>query len=124
MPVLDGAAANVSVLRGVCSAEPEVRELASGDRVASLSLRVPADGDRSTSVPVMVWDPKGWVEDLSAGDEVVVVCHVRRRFFRTAAGGAGSRVEVVAEHIVRARHQRSVQSTIDRARRALDDLVA
>jgi single-strand DNA-binding protein len=124
MPVLDGEAANLSVLRGRCSAEPELRELSSGTRLASLSLRVPADGDRSTSVPVCIWDPPAWVDELEAGDELVVVGYVRRRFFRTGAGGAGSRVEVVAKHVVRATNRRRVQSTIKRARSMLDDLVA
>ena len=37
-----------------------------------------------------------WVEELDAGDEIVVVGPVRRRFFR-AAGATASRVEVEAD---------------------------
>ncbi|MFN8036072.1 MAG: single-stranded DNA-binding protein [Acidimicrobiia bacterium] len=124
MAMLEHGAVNLAVLRGVCSAEPEVRELASGSRLATLSLRVPAEGARSTSVPVCVWEPPAWIEELEAGDELVVVGHVRRRFFRTAGAAPGARVEVVARHVVRASNGRGARAAISRVRRRLDDLVA
>jgi single-strand DNA-binding protein len=97
---------NLSVLRGACSAPPEVRELPSGRFVATVSVRVPGSDGRGTSVPVTVWDPPAWLEALGEADEVVVVGRVRRRFFRTAAGGVGARVDVEAEAVARTRDRR------------------
>lgn len=92
---------NLSVLAGPCSGPPELRVLASGARLASLAVRVPATDGRATSVPVSVWNPPGWIETLHTDDEVVVVGRVHRRFFRVATGGTGSRVEVESEAIAR-----------------------
>lgn len=97
---------NLSVLRGTCSASPDVRELPSGRFVAAVSLRVMGSDGRGTSVPVTVWDPPAWLETVEDGDELVVVGRVRRRFFRTAAGGVGARVDVEAEAVARARDRR------------------
>src|SRR5205823_14587847 len=88
----DTESLNVAVLRGTCSSPAAVRTLPSGDIVADLQLTARVGG-RAVSVPVSVPAPAAWVEDLDAGDEIVVVGHVRRRFFR-AAGATASRVEV------------------------------
>ena len=121
---------NLAVLWGVCSTAAEVRELASGRRLVSLAVRTPVTAGRgrraaasgasasathvrATSVPVTVWDPPGWVEDLAAGDPVVVVGVVRRRFFATASGGRGARSEVEAHHVAR-----GTRAQLDRAWRA------
>jgi len=113
---------NLSVLVGPCSGPPEIRELASGTRLATLAVRVPASGDRATSVPVSVFDPPAWIETLDAGDEVVVVGRVQRRFFRIAAGGTGSRVEVESEAIARATDGRRRASLRRRAETTLGQL--
>lgn len=125
--------ANLAVVSGTCSAPPEVRMLESGTRVASLSVRAPAahrgtkaagtkaSGERATSVPVTVWDPPAWVEQLDAGDPVVVVGQVRRRFY-SRPGGVGSRVDLEAVTIARARDRRRVDTALRRAATALDDL--
>lgn len=85
---------NLAVVAGSLSSAPVVRTVASGARIASLSLRTHA-GAVTTSVPVSWWDPPAWVEELVADDELLVLGAVRRRFFR-AGGGTGSRVEVEA----------------------------
>jgi hypothetical protein len=128
---------NLAVVCGACSSPPEVRVLASGTRVASLSVRAPASktassraassgaasgaGDRATSVPVTVWDPPAWVEQLDTGDPVVVVGQVRRRFY-SRPGGVGSRVDLEAATIARARDRRRVDAALRRAVSSLDDL--
>ncbi len=121
---------NLAVLWGVCSTAAEVRELASGRRLVSLAVRTPvtpgrgrratatgasasATYARATSVPVTVWDPPGWAEGLAAGDPVVVVGVVRRRFFAMASGGRGARSEVEAHHVAR-----GTRAQLDRAWRA------
>ena len=79
------------------------------------------DGDRTTSVPVTVWNPAAWIETLEAGDAVVVVGRLRRRFFQRP-GGVGSRVDLEAELVGRARDRRKVASAYRRAIAALEAL--
>jgi single-strand DNA-binding protein len=112
---------NLAVVCGPCSSVPELRVLESGTRVASLSVRVPV-GEQATSVPVTVWDPPAWIEALDAGDEVIVVGQVRRRFY-SRPGGVGSRVDLEAVTIARARDRRRVEAALRRASRELDALV-
>jgi len=119
---------NVAVVSGVCSSPPEVRVLESGTRVASLSVRAPARGgngaaagERATSVPVTVWDPPAWIEALDAGEAVVVVGQVRRRFY-ARPGGVGSRVDLEAVAIARSRDRRRVDAALRRATALLADL--
>jgi len=119
---------NVAVVSGVCSSPPEVRVLESGTRVASLSVRAPARGgngtdagERATSVPVTVWDPPAWVEELDTGAAVVVVGQVRRRFY-SRPGGVGSRVDLEATAIARSRDRRRVDAALRRATTLLADL--
>ena len=114
---------NLCLVRGECSAVPELRTLASGSRLAVLSVRVRTPGAAATSVPVAVWDPPARVEDLAAGTEVVVLGRVVRRFFRAASGGPGSRVEVQAELVARASDRRALDRALRQAERVLDELV-
>jgi single-strand DNA-binding protein len=111
---------NLVVVRGTCSGPPELRELESGRRLAALAVRAPGPDGRTTSVPVTVWEPAAWVEDLDDGVDLVVVGAVRRRFFRTGAGGAGARVDVEAVFVGRAGRKRD----LDAARRRTDEVLA
>jgi len=95
---------NVAIVRGACSSAPEVRVLPSKQRLAQLQVTTRVDG-RAMSVPVSVFDPPAWLENLEAGDELIVLGAVRRRFFR-AAGSTASRVEIEAEVVCRARDRR------------------
>jgi single-strand DNA-binding protein len=113
---------NLVVLRGVASGPPEVRTLTSGMRVATLSVRVHALDPGATSVPVSVREPAAWVEDLDEGDPVVVVGALRRRFFRTAAGATGARVEVEARVVGKGTDRRRLESARRRAQSELDAL--
>jgi hypothetical protein len=121
---------NLAVLRGPCSGPAEVRVLESGTRLATLAVRCPtaptgATGrgadERVTSVPVTVWDPPAWVETLAAGDEVVVVGRMRRRFYQRP-GGVGSRVDVEAVLVGRARDRRRIDAALRKADEALEAL--
>ena len=112
---------NLAVIWGTCSAPPEIRTLESGSRVASLAVRTPASaatGRRgrtapvtATSVPVTVWDPPAWVETLDAGDALVVVGSVRRRFFATRSGARGAKAEVEAATIAKATDRQREQAS-------------
>jgi hypothetical protein len=115
---------NLAVLRGPCSGPAELRVLESGTRLATLAVRCPAGaaaGERATSVPVTVWDPPAWVETLEAGDEIVVVGRMRRRFYQRP-GGVGSRVDVEAELVGRARDRRRIDAALRKADEALEGL--
>jgi hypothetical protein len=120
----DSPAVNLAVLCGPCSGAAEIRVLESGTRLASLAIRCPtgaAADEPATSVPVTVWDPPAWVETLAAGDVVVVVGRMRRRFYQRP-GGVGSRVDVEAELIGRARDRRRIDAALRKADEALEAL--
>jgi single-stranded DNA-binding protein len=124
---------NLAVIWGTCSAPPVIRTLDSGSRVAALAVRTPASAATSrrvragggtpaaTSVPVTVWEPPAWVETLDAGDAVVVVGSVRRRFFATRTGARGAKAEVEAATIARAT-DRQLEQASTRALAALASL--
>ncbi|MEX0666026.1 MAG: hypothetical protein WD598_14840 [Acidimicrobiia bacterium] len=113
---------NLVVLRGVASAPPEIRKLTSGRRIATLSVRVHALDPGATSVPVAVREPPGWVEDLDEGAPIVVVGALRRRFFKTATGTTGARVEVEARAVGRGTDRRRLDTARRRAEEELDGL--
>ena len=99
---------NLVLLRGTLTNEPLVRALASGDTVTHVELSTEVDG-RSVTVPVSV--PERTVT-VGAGDTVVAVGYVRRRFFR-AGGVTQSRTEVVAGELIKASRRRTVQRAIE-----------
>lgn len=123
-PGEDGGAGrlNLVVIVGTCSGPPELRELPSGRRLAAIAVRAPGPDGRATSVPVTVWQPAGWVADLDEGIDVVVVGAVRRRFFRTGAGGAGARVDVEAVFVGRAGRRRDIETARRRTGETLEAL--
>ena len=94
---------NVVVLRGRVTAEPSARSLPSGRTVTQIELTTACDGT-AVSVPVVVDDR---AVTCAGGDEVVVVGHVRRRFFR-AGGVTQSRTEVVARDVIPATRRKAV----------------
>ena len=112
---------NLAVLHGPLSADPEIRTLPSGSQVANLAVRTPA-ADRSTSVPVTVWDPPAWVSEIAEGDDVIVLGAVRRRFYRNG-NGTGSRVDVEAAFIGRP-GKRQLGTVVRRVEVALAALLA
>ena len=127
-PATADLAVNLGVLCGPCSAAPEVRVLESGTRLATLAVRCPAGPaastggeERATSVPVTVWDPPAWIDTLEAGDAVIVVGRLRRRFYQRP-GGVGSRVDVEAELIARTRDRRRIVTALRKARAVLETL--
>jgi single-strand DNA-binding protein len=106
---------NVVLLQGRVSSEPRPRELPSGSTIVNLEVTTQV-GESSVSVPVVLERPS---VECVAGDDVVVVGHVRRRFFR-AGGSTQSRTEVLAHKVVRASRTRAVQTLIERVVVLLD----
>ena len=85
---------NLSVLVGVLSREPELRDLPSGDQVLSLELTIRPESGPAESVPLSWIAPPARATSWHEGEELLVVGRVRRRFFRTG-GATQSRTEVV-----------------------------
>ncbi len=113
-------AVNLAVVLGECSSPAHTKILPSGQTL--VQLQVPARAGATTSVPVVTVDPPRWVAALDAGDPVLVVGTVRRRFFR-AAGTTASRVEVVADTVARGgdrRRLRALRRRIDATLTPLD----
>ena len=104
--------ANVVVLRGRLSRDPEVRALPSGSILHRYDVTIRRPDAGAETAPVAWIDPVR-PPKLSAGDDVVVVGRVRRRFYRSG-GATLSATEVTADVVVRA-------SSRARASRAIDD---
>ena len=106
---------NIVLLHGVLSREPEIRELPSGDHVASFDLTVRDDGYDTDVVPVSWHDaPVTTLDRLEPGGELIVTGRVRRRFFR-AGGATQSRTEVVASAVVPTRQSKGVARALEAA---------
>lgn len=112
---------NLTVVCGECPAAPVVRTLESGRRLATLDLRVAGEGG-ATSVPVTVWEPDTWLETVEPGASLAVLGRVRRRFFRVATGGVGTRVDVEAERVAPQRDRRRLSALLRRAEQTLADV--
>lgn len=90
---------NLVVVIGTLGKPPQVRSLPSGFGLASFDLQVARSETAFELVPVAFFDPSEGVSALEAGEQVLVVGRVRRRFFRVG-GSTQSRTEVVAERVV------------------------
>ena len=100
---------NAVVLCGRLSSAPLERQLPSGSTLWSLEVSTEV-AEGTLSVPVAWFDPPN-APTFEAGDEIVVVGTVRRRFFRTAAG-TQSRTEVLAAEVAGVRSRRKVQRAL------------
>jgi hypothetical protein len=112
---------NLAVIRGCCSSAPEIRALTSGRTIAVLQVTARPGTGPAVSVPIVSWDPPKWVERLDAGDEIVAVGRVRRRFYQ-ANGGSAAKVEVEADLLARGGDRRRVEVALRRARDIVESL--
>jgi single-strand DNA-binding protein len=108
---------NLTVLAGALSSDPRDLDLRSGTRLRRLEVTT-RTGAGAHSVPVAWFDPPPSAADLAAGDEVVVVGQVRRRYWGTPAGPR-SQTEVVATSVVPASQRARVRRALSRAAEAL-----
>ena len=97
---------NLSILVGVLSRDADLRPLPSGVSILGLELSVRGDGRPAESVPVAWPDAPPTAVGWRAGEEVLVIGRIRRRFFR-AGGSTQSRTEVVATVVVPTRRSAS-----------------
>lgn len=105
------AGTNLSILVGVLSRDAELRELPSGDEVLTLEITVRSDGSPAESVPVAWHGAPPSAAAWPAGEELLVVGRVRRRFFR-AGGSTQSRTEVVASTVVPTRRRAAASKAL------------
>lgn len=101
---------NVAVVIGTLSSDPKSRDLPSGSELVTYEVTTTEPDGRRT-VPVVWFDPSR-PPGLVAGDEVVVVGRVRRRFFRAGAA-TGSRTEVEARVVARKGTRRGDRAMTD-----------
>ena len=97
--ITPSAGTNLAILVGTVSRPPEARGLPDGSEVLGIELSVRPAGGAAESVPVSWPNAPASANHLGAGQEVLVVGRVRRRFFR-AGGITQSRTEVVAADVV------------------------
>lgn len=103
---------NIAIVRGTLSSDPTRRELPSGDVVHNYEVTIRSPDGPADTVPVTRFG-SGRSPSLGAGDGVVVIGRVRRRFFR-AGGVTASRTEILAVNIVPAKQSARAQKLVDR----------
>jgi len=116
---------NMVVVIGSLAKPLQVRSLPSGLSLASFDLLVPRADQSVDTVPVALFDAQEHVSEWGAGQEILAIGRVRRRFFRVD-GSTQSRTEVVADKVLTLSHKESVCSALAGASSALagilDDL--
>lgn len=99
---------NLAVLRGVVAADPDHRDLPSGEHVVQFDLITCAPDSSRVTVPVSWSNPAASIlRRVGAGTDIVVTGWVRRRFFRVN-GQTQSRTEVVARRVTPSGGRRAV----------------
>jgi single-strand DNA-binding protein len=109
---------NVVVLRGKLSRDPEERLLDSGTRLVRYEVTVRNGEGPSETSPVSWLEAPASAAGWSAGEEVVVVGRVRRRWFRRGPV-TESRVEVAATTVVPTRQRKKAETAIANALAAI-----
>ena len=100
------ASTNVAVVRGRLVALPTVRVIDRHQRATTFDLAAVVSGKRSV-VPVVAVNMD--LPIIKIGDEVTVLGHVRRRFFRVGAR-TQSVTEIVVEQIATARKPQRLEA--------------
>ena len=102
---------NLTILRGTLSSPPVLRTLPSGDEITVLQVTTePWGAHPKSSVPVCVTGA-GAAARWEAGDRVVGVGSVRRRFFRTG-GVTASATEIQAAQVIAASAAKRVERAL------------
>jgi single-strand DNA-binding protein len=112
---------DLAVVVGSLSSDPVATTLPSGSTLIRYEVTV-RDAAPADTVPVSWLDPSR-PPALAAGDRVVVVGRVRRRFFR-AGGTTRSATEVVAGSVSRPRSTRAAVAAVEAAAAVLASMPA
>jgi single-strand DNA-binding protein len=114
---------NMAVVIGALAKPMQVRSLPSGLSLASFDLTVPRADQSADTVPVALFGTPEHVPEWAAGQDVLAIGRVRRRFFRIA-GSTQSRTEVVADKVLALSEKESVCLALTGAGSALAGIVA
>lgn len=109
----DGSSSVLVIVRGRLVASPTIRIIDKRRRSASFDLAC-SNADRRVIVPVVVVDID--VPALKVGDDVTVLGHIHRRFWR-ATGRTQAVTEVVADEIVASRRSARIDALYVEAQR-------
>ena len=90
-------ACNQALVIGELVTEPDFRTVTGGVEVLSFSLTVRQDGVRTTSVPLVWYDPPERTRSWQVGMHIVATGPVVRRFYH-AKGAVAARTEVNVSH--------------------------
>jgi len=123
VPDLSVADASVSLVIGTLTRAAEIRVLPSGDTVVALEVTTRRLDGVAESMPVSWPDAPTWAGRLEAGERLVVVGRVRRRFYR-AGGATASRTELVADRVAPVRQRVRSLQVVARARGLIDAATA
>jgi single-strand DNA-binding protein len=104
---------NIVILRGTLSRTPDELILGSGDRLVRYEVTTRSDDAPAATAPVAWVGAPASAVAMGAGDEVVVVGRVRRRWFRRG-GITESRIEVDADEVVPARRAKRARDVVAR----------
>jgi single-strand DNA-binding protein len=115
--------ASVTLVVGTLSRAAEIRVLPSGDTLVGLEVTARRPDGTAESMPVSWPDAPTWAGRLNAGERVVVVGRVRRRFYR-AGGVTASRTEIIADRVEPVRQRVRSVRLAHRARSLIDAAVA
>jgi len=114
---------NLSMVSGEIVTNVDTRVLPSGVTALSFSVTVRVLDEKTTSVPVVWYDPPKAAQRWGAGDRVIVHGSVVRRFFRGGAG-LGSSTEVVVKHGALIRHRSKSRAVALRAAAIIETALA
>ena len=114
---------NLVVLVGRLARPAEGRELPSGDRLVAYEVTVARRGARAEGVPVVWLGAPASAVDLDAGELVLVIGRVRRRFFRSG-GATQSRTEVVADVVIPTRLAKRSRAALAAACSRMEEALA
>ncbi len=103
-----GVLFNVAIARGVLINDPRMTELPSGSVVWNYDLATTGHDGTKCSVPVAWVDPTR-PQSMKAGDDVLVLGSIRRRFFRLS-GLTRSRTELLAEVVAKSGTARATKA--------------
>ncbi len=106
---------NIAMARGVLANDPRQTELPSGSVVWNYDLTTTGHDGVRCSVPVAWIDPSR-PQSMRAGDDVLVLGSIRRRFFRLS-GLTQSRTELLAEVVAKSGTVRATKALSSYTRR-------
>jgi single-stranded DNA-binding protein len=114
---------SVTLVIGTLSRPAEIRVLPSGDTLIALEVTARRLVGAAETMPVSWPGAPAWAGRLDAGERVVVLGRVRRRFYRAGATTV-SRTEIVADRVVPTRQRARSRSLVERAATLVDGAVA